>query len=70
MLYLCILAAGKLPAASGLRARARWRFASCGNAALAAAVIARAAEWPLDVYIPRDADPTVVITAHGAGRSH
>jgi threonine synthase len=59
MLYLRILEAGKLPAASGLRARPL-AIASCGNAALAAAVIARAAEWPLDVYIPRDANPTVV----------
>jgi threonine synthase len=59
MLYLRILEAGKLPATPGLRARPL-AIASCGNAALAAAVIARAAEWPLDVYIPRDANPTVV----------
>ena len=55
MLYLRILEAGKLPAAAALRGR-RLAIASCGNAALAAAVIARAAEWPLDVYIPRDAN--------------
>ena len=59
ILYLRVLEAGKLPTASGLRARPL-AIASCGNAALAAAVIARAAEWPLDVYIPRDANPTVV----------
>ena len=59
MLYLRILEAGKLPAAVGMRAR-RLAIASCGNAALAAAVIARAAAWPLDVYIPRDADNAVV----------
>lgn len=59
MLYLRILEAGKLPAAEGLRAR-RLTIASCGNAALAAAVIARAAAWPLDVYIPRDANNAVV----------
>jgi threonine synthase len=59
MLHLRILEAGNLPAASGLRTR-RLAIASCGNAALAAAVIARAADWPLDVYIPRDATPTVV----------
>jgi threonine synthase len=34
--------------------------ASCGNAALAAAVVARAAGRPLDVFIPPDADPVVV----------
>jgi threonine synthase len=35
-------------------------IASCGNAALAAAVIARAAARPLEVFIPPDADPAVV----------
>ncbi len=35
-------------------------IASCGNAALAAAVVARAAERPLEVYVPPDADPAVV----------
>lgn len=35
-------------------------IASCGNAALAAAVVARAAERRLDVFIPTDADPVVV----------
>jgi threonine synthase len=34
--------------------------ASCGNAALAAAAVARAAGRPLDVYIPVTADPAVV----------
>ena len=27
-------------------------IASCGNAALAAALLARAADWPIDVYVP------------------
>lgn len=35
-------------------------IASCGNAALAAAVIARALENPLEVFIPTDADPKIV----------
>jgi threonine synthase len=35
-------------------------IASCGNAALAAAVVARAAERRLQVFIPDDADPVVV----------
>lgn len=35
-------------------------IASCGNAALAAAVVAHAAERPLRVFIPPDADPAVV----------
>ena len=59
MLYLRVLEAGKLPTGTALRAR-RLAIASCGNAALAAAVIARAAEWPLDVHIPRDANNAVV----------
>jgi threonine synthase len=35
-------------------------IASCGNAALAAAVLARAGSRPLDVFIPTTADPGVV----------
>ncbi|HEX9162138.1 MAG TPA: PLP-dependent lyase/thiolase [Thermoanaerobaculia bacterium] len=41
--------------------KARLAIASCGNAAMAAAVIARAMRRPLDVYIPVDADPGVVV---------
>ncbi|MFL5273053.1 MAG: pyridoxal-phosphate dependent enzyme [Anaeromyxobacteraceae bacterium] len=59
MLYLRVLAAARLPMAEGLRAR-RLAIASCGNAALAAAVVARAADWPLDVFIPPDASAAVV----------
>lgn len=58
MLYLRVLEATGLPAGENLKAR-RLAIASCGNAALAAAVIARAAEWPLDVFIPPDADAVV-----------
>jgi threonine dehydratase len=32
--------------------RPRLAIASCGNAALAAATLANAAEWPIDVYVP------------------
>jgi threonine synthase len=35
-------------------------IASCGNAALAAGVLARAGEWPLQVFVPVDAEPSVV----------
>lgn len=35
-------------------------IASCGNAALAAAVVAKAAKCRLEVYIPTDAEPSVV----------
>lgn len=59
MLYLRVIAAARLPVGDGLNRR-RLAIASCGNAALAAAVIARAADWPLDVFIPPDASPAVV----------
>ncbi len=59
LLYLRVLETARLPAGEGLRDR-RLAIASCGNAAMAAAVLARAAEWPLDVYIPPDASPAVV----------
>jgi threonine synthase len=35
-------------------------IASCGNAALAAAVVARAGGWRLTVFVPPDADPVIV----------
>jgi threonine synthase len=35
-------------------------IASCGNAALAAAIIARAANRALDVFVPTSADPSVI----------
>jgi threonine synthase len=59
LLYLKVLEAAGKPAADGIKAR-RLAIASCGNAALAAAVLARAAHWPLDVFIPPDASPAVV----------
>jgi len=59
MLYLRVLEISRLPLGADLRAR-RLAIASCGNAALAAAVIARAADWPLDVFIPPDAERSVV----------
>lgn len=42
------------------RAHARLAIASCGNAALAAAILARAADRPLDVFIPESADAPIV----------
>lgn len=35
-----------------VRERSRLAIASCGNAALAAATLARAADWPIDVFVP------------------
>jgi threonine synthase len=59
MLYLRVLEIARLAAGEGMRTR-RLAIASCGNAALAAAVIARATDWPLDVFIPPDAPRSVV----------
>jgi len=66
MLYLRVLEVAGLPAGDGLRNR-RLVIASCGNAALAAASIARAADWPLDVYIPADAGKAVQQTLQDLG---
>jgi threonine synthase len=41
-------------------ARPHLAIASCGNAALGAATVAAAARWPLDVYVPVDANPWIV----------
>jgi threonine synthase len=40
--------------------RAPLAIGSCGNAALAAAVVARAAGWPLEVFVPTDANQQVL----------
>lgn len=42
-------------------------IADCGNAALAAAVVARAAGRRLDVFVPTSADPSVVDRLEGLG---
>jgi threonine synthase len=42
-------------------------IASCGNAALAAAVVARAGGWGLTVFVPPEADPRVVRRLHDLG---
>lgn len=47
-------------ALSQMRERPPLAIASCGNAALAAAIIARAAQWPLHVFVPFAAEAAVV----------
>lgn len=42
-------------------------IASCGNAALAAAVLARAASRPLQVFVPPNAGPAVLERLHALG---
>jgi threonine synthase len=44
----------------GTEGRPPLAIASCGNAALAAGVIARAAGWPLEVFVPPSASTSVV----------
>ena len=44
-------------------------IASCGNAAVAAAVLARAVERPLRVFVPTDAEPAVLERLHALGAS-
>jgi threonine synthase len=48
-------------------AKARLAIASCGNAALAAATIARATRRELDVFVPEDADPAVIARLNALG---
>jgi threonine dehydratase len=63
---LHLLAAERLGAAP-VAARPRLAIASCGNAALAAATLARAVDWPLDVYVPHDADGRVLSKLENLG---
>jgi threonine synthase len=59
MTYLSVLQAVE-PSAKDMKSTRRLVVASCGNAGLAAATIAAAANWPIDVCIPTDAAPAVV----------
>ncbi len=49
------------------RARPDLAIASCGNAALAASVLARATDRRLRVFVPVDADPVVLRSLHDLG---
>ena len=64
LIHLAVMEeAGLLDPAS----RRHLAIASCGNAALAAAVVARAGGWRLTVFVPADADPAVVRRLDGLG---
>ena len=45
----------------------RLAIASCGNAALAAAVLARAAEWQLSAFVPTTAEPALIASLRELG---
>ncbi len=57
LIHLAVMEACGLLDPAGRRGLA---IASCGNAALAAAVLARAAGWRLTVFVPPEADPGTV----------
>lgn len=42
-------------------------IASCGNAAIAASTLAKAASWPIQVYVPETASPVVMRTLSELG---
>jgi threonine synthase len=54
---LHLLTAEQLGVLSG---RPQLAIASCGNAAIAAATLAKALGWPIEVFVPTDANPAVV----------
>lgn len=56
------------PSAAGMKEQRRLAVASCGNAGLAAATIAAAAEWPIDVCIPDTAAAGVVKQLQSLGK--
>lgn len=67
LLWLRVMEAlGRIDAAAA--ARRELAIASCGNAALAAAVVAAAAGESLDVFVPPEANPAVLekLERHGA----
>jgi threonine synthase len=62
------LQSGAAGEASLLRGR-RLAISSCGNAAHAAAVVAAALDWPIDVFVPPGADPHVLSELQRLGAS-
>lgn len=67
MIDLLVAEALAGPSRTKSRGRRRLAIASCGNAALAAAVVARAADRPLDVFVPTWADRDVVAALRELG---
>jgi threonine synthase len=49
------------------RTRPRLAIASCGNAAIAASILARAVDWPIDVFVPPWAKPAVIAQLEALG---
>jgi len=71
LMGLAILAEVESRLAGSARGAQELAIASCGNAALAAAVVAAAVNRPIDVFIPKDANPRVVAALERLGaRTH
>lgn len=66
-ILLHLVAAESLRLATG--PRRPLAIASCGNAAIAAATLAARASWPLDVFVPTWASPTVLGLLESLGAS-
>jgi len=64
LIHLAVMEEAGLLDPAGRRGLA---IASCGNAALAAAVVARAGGWRLTVFVPADADPVIAGRLGGLG---
>ncbi len=56
----CVELSGLAPWGPGPTSRPPLAIASCGNAALAAATLAAAAQWPIQVFVPTDAGDAVM----------
>jgi threonine synthase len=67
LLFLDVVEGGATIHHSTLAPLAPLAIASCGNAALAAAVLARAAQLALQVFVPPDAEASVLARLHDLG---
>lgn len=66
-ILLHLVIAEELGLAPWLQERPPLAIASCGNAAIAASTLARALEWPIQVFIPEWAGGTVVASLENLG---
>jgi threonine synthase len=64
---LAHLVAAERLGVSPVRTRPRLAIASCGNAAIAASTLARAVDWPIDVFVPPWAKPAVTAQLQALG---
>ena len=58
---------GRTPWGNRTNERRTLAIASCGNAALAAATLAAAVHWPIQVFVPPNANPSVLQRLHELG---